>query len=75
VLNRIILAESLAAVISKFKREELIQLLISQQVPAGAVRNMEDVFETPQSQNRLVHSKKEGREMISVKGNAFEISY
>ncbi|MFB1022248.1 MAG: CaiB/BaiF CoA-transferase family protein [Vicingaceae bacterium] len=75
VLNRIILAESLAAVISKFKREELIQLLISQQVPAGAVRNMEEVFETPQSQNRLIHSKKEGREIISVKGNAFEISY
>ena len=73
--NRTELAKHLKLAIAGFERSALMTLFIEKKVPAGAVRNMKEVFELPEAQNRLVHSEKEGRAMTSVQGNAFCISY
>lgn len=75
VQNRIELEKYLSKAISVFNRDPIMHLMIEKKVPAGAVRNMKEVFEMPEAQKQLVISEKEGRRMTSVKGNAFEISY
>lgn len=75
VQNRTELEQHLSKAIQQFERATLMQLLLEKQVPAGAVRNLKEVFDMPEAQNRLVKSEKEGHSMTSVRGNAFEISY
>ena len=75
ISNRIELAQHLEIAIAGFDRRTLMTSLIEKQIPAGAVRNMQEVFELPEAQKRLVYSEKEGRAMTSIQGNAFCISY
>ncbi len=73
--NRKILEEILANKIVHYKRDELMKLFLKNQVPAGAVRKMNEVFELTESQNRILKENKEGHLLISVKGNAFKLEY
>lgn len=73
VLNRIEMAELIAPSFLLEKRSQLMEKLITNEVPAGAVRNMQEVFEIPASQERIIKSQLEGKELTSIKGNSFEI--
>lgn len=74
VKNRRALSKELSTVIAHFNREELMQLLLEKQVPAGALRNMKEVFELPQAQFLLQEEVKEGETLKAVKSVVFKIS-
>ncbi|MFT6165906.1 MAG: crotonobetainyl-CoA:carnitine CoA-transferase CaiB-like acyl-CoA transferase [Vicingaceae bacterium] len=74
VKNRVDLAKELSVAIAHFNREELMQLLLEKQVPAGALRNMKEVFELPQAQLLLQEEVKEGEYLKAVKSVVFKIS-
>ncbi len=57
VKHRKILQEILAPLILQFNRSDLLQRLEENQVPAGAIRNMQEVFELPIAQNMLLEEK------------------
>lgn len=71
VKNRAELAVKLEQAIKSWKREELLQVLIAADVPAGAVRNLQEVLEKPEAQALIQTEKKEGKELKTLKGNAF----
>lgn len=73
VNNRHLLAEILSGKIMKWKRNDLLSQLIEHNVPAGAIRNMKEVFELPEAQERLLEETKEGELLKTVRGNAFKI--
>lgn len=56
VKNRTELAELLAPLISEFDRDELLQLLEKNGVPAGAVRDVEEVFTLPPAKRLILES-------------------
>ncbi|MBL4710674.1 MAG: CoA transferase [Flavobacteriales bacterium] len=74
VKNRIELAELLSAQISNWNREEIMNRFIENNVPAGAVRKMDEVFSIPAAQKQLLKEQKEGKDLIAVSGNAFKIT-
>lgn len=73
VKNRGILQEILAARIALYSRAELITLLTRHQVPVGAVRNMQEVFEMPIAQSLILEEadEEEGRPTKRVKTAVF----
>jgi crotonobetainyl-CoA:carnitine CoA-transferase CaiB-like acyl-CoA transferase len=73
VKNRAKLAVKLDQAIKAWEREELLQALIAADVPAGAVRNMQEVLEKPEAQARIREEEKEGQNLTTLSGNAFEI--
>lgn len=73
VVNRNVLAELLKPAFLKADRNEIMSLLIKEEVPAGAVRNMQEVFDVPESQERIISCQLENQELKSIKGNAFII--
>jgi crotonobetainyl-CoA:carnitine CoA-transferase CaiB-like acyl-CoA transferase len=74
VKNRIDLAKQLSTAMVKFNREELMQLLLEKKVPAGALRNMKEVFELPEAQKLLQKESREGKNLTAVKSVIFKIS-
>lgn len=75
VQNRAELHKLLANPIAKFDREKLMDLLIENAVPAGAIRNMEEVFELKSAQQMLKTENKEDRKLKTVSGNAFRLDF
>jgi crotonobetainyl-CoA:carnitine CoA-transferase CaiB-like acyl-CoA transferase len=73
VKHRSALEELLSPSFNTFDRETLMEIFIQKEVPAGAVRNMQEVFDLSSSQERITRSFKEGQEIKSIKSNAFEI--
>lgn len=57
----------LSGLIRRQAREDLLDLLRAQRIPAGAVRNMQEVFEAPEAAEVMIHGQdKSGlRQMIS----------
>lgn len=74
VKNRDELASKLEQAIKIWEREDLLEALISADVPAGAVRNMQEVLEKPEAQNNVLEEEKEGLKLKTLSGNAFVIS-
>ena len=74
VKNRLKLAKELSKAIDNFNREELMQLLLENQVPAGALRNMKEDFELPEAQDLLQKETKEGKPLTAVKSVIFKIT-
>lgn len=50
VVNRLGLLESLQQAAATWQRDELLDALLAAQVPAGAIRNMQEVFAQPRAQ-------------------------
>ncbi|MEQ8624660.1 MAG: CaiB/BaiF CoA-transferase family protein [Vicingaceae bacterium] len=73
ITNRKELQGMLASKIKSYDRKELIQQFINSDIPAGAVRKMDEVFELNDAQERIISELKEGKKLISIKGNAFKI--
>lgn len=73
VLNRKELWTLLAPAFLKADRKFMMDKLLQAKVPAGAIRNMKEVFDQDASKSQLIREEKENKELISVKGNAFSI--
>lgn len=75
VKNRVILYEILAAEIAVQERKSLLEKLIANQVPAGAIRTMQQVFELPEAQALiLTETTQSGQNTKRVKTAVFEIT-
>lgn len=61
--------------IKQWKREELLTQFIENDIPAGAVRSIDEVFETEAVKTRVVSEEKEGHILKAVQANAFTFSY
>lgn len=69
VKNRKAVNTRIAAKISEWKREELLTALWAQKIPAGAVNNMQEVFETDIAQGITLKSKDlKGVKSVIAKG-------
>jgi crotonobetainyl-CoA:carnitine CoA-transferase CaiB-like acyl-CoA transferase len=74
VQNRVILVEFLRPAFNRFPRETLMKKFNEMGVPAGRVRNMEEVFEIPVAQKMILEEVKEdGTHCKSVKTVAFTL--
>lgn len=74
VSNRKALKDLLRPPIARFSRAELMQALQQKGVPAGSIRNMEEVFELEQARAMILTEKsKEGALTQRVKTVAFQI--
>ena len=73
VKHRNALAELLAGPISQRPRNMLLTDLEKAQVPAGAVRTLPEVMDTPAARKMLLESTIEGHPTRRIGGNAFRI--
>lgn len=74
VQNRDLLKAELANLILNFNRDELIASCIENGIPMGAVRNMQEVFETSTAQNMILEEKVGNQNTKRVQTIAFNIS-
>ncbi len=72
VINRTLLKSVLAEEIRKFKRDELLSRLEKNFVPAGAVNNIKEVFETSEAKKIILKAEKEQREILGMRNVVFE---
>ncbi|MBA4056242.1 MAG: carnitine dehydratase [Marivirga sp.] len=56
VVNRALLNHTLRERFSEYEAETVIKALNDSKIPAGMIRNIKDVFETPQAKELLLHS-------------------
>ena len=75
IANRAILDEKLKELIVNWSGEELVELFIQNNVPAGILRDMSQVFEVDKAKALILEEQKEGKILKSVSGNAFRISH
>ncbi|MCT4582941.1 MAG: CoA transferase [Flavobacteriales bacterium] len=74
VKNRSLLKAALADLIINYNRDELIEACIKNGIPMGAVRNMQEVFETPIAQKMILEEQVGNQNTKRVKTIAFNIS-
>lgn len=60
VVHRIALWQALQQAATNWQRDALLTALLEAQVPAGAIRNMQEVFALPQAQNLVRHENING---------------
>lgn len=73
VKNRVELHAALNSRFAKQNREQLMAQFIAQHVPAGAVKNMEEVFESDFAQSMVLNEEIDGVETKRVQSVAFRI--
>lgn len=74
VENRVELAELLRPEIAKWSRAELLKYLSVEKVPAGSIRNMQEVFELETAQEMILKEKlDDGTESLRVATVAFTL--
>lgn len=73
VQHRKALEKELKLKIETFNRDELMSRFLEANVPAGAVRNMAEVFALPEAQKRILSETKEGKILKTISGNSFKI--
>ena len=74
VKNRVVLAKKLTPYIVEHNRDDLLNRLAKANIPAGGIRNMQEVFELPRA-NQLILEEKlaDGTQSKRVKTVAFQI--
>jgi crotonobetainyl-CoA:carnitine CoA-transferase CaiB-like acyl-CoA transferase len=73
VKNRTELQNELAQFINQFERDYLIEQCINKGIPMGAIKNMQEVFNSQTAQNMILEEVVNGQETRRVKSIAFEI--
>ncbi len=73
VRNRMALAALLAPAIAKARRDDLLEELLQAGVPAGAVRDLAEVMESPAARAMTLESTIDGQQTRRIRGNAFRI--
>lgn len=74
VKNRITLQTELARLITNFERDVLIGECIKNGIPMGAIKNMQEVFDSSTAQNMILEEPVENQVTKRVKTIAFEIN-
>lgn len=74
VANREALVKELNTLSVNFKGGDLLKQLQHAKVPAGAIQNMQQVFENPQAQAMVIEEEIEGKNTKRVKTVAFDIT-
>lgn len=74
VKNRYQLSEALAPFFQQFPRNELMEKFIAQHIPAGAVKNMEQVFASDFAKSMILEEEIDGEITRRVKSVGFRIS-
>jgi len=74
VLNRSILQSELEEVFLQKPLSEWLELFQIENIPAGAIKNLEEVFALPNAQRLIVEENIEGEKTRKVKTVVFEIS-
>ncbi len=74
VNSRSALLTELQSAASNWTRDELTSALIANNVPAGAIRNMEEVFQSPAAKSMILREFVDGKETRRVSTIAFEIN-
>ena len=72
VKNRKMLYDELAPLFYQYDRDSLMDLLIKNGIPAGAVRSMDEVFSDHRSQSLLLGEEVDGQMTIRVRSTAFD---
>lgn len=73
VSHRKDLAKALSPYFLKETRADLMKKFIDNSLPAGAIRNVKEVFELDEARELLIKEEKEGRRLTTVSGNAFRV--
>jgi crotonobetainyl-CoA:carnitine CoA-transferase CaiB-like acyl-CoA transferase len=73
VMARAELAELLAPAIAAMHRKDLLDRLEKAGAPAGAVRSLDEVLESPAAQRMLLEQEMEGVRTRRMRGNAFRL--
>jgi crotonobetainyl-CoA:carnitine CoA-transferase CaiB-like acyl-CoA transferase len=71
VVNSTELKKKLQILIGSFKRDEILDILKGQRVPAGGVFNMEEVFSTPEAMEMIIEGETGGGSIKGVSTVAF----
>jgi len=74
VQNRISLYDELKPLFTKFEAEQLMETFLNKNIPAGIVKNMQQVFEEEAAQNLVLTQKVNGQITKRVKSTVFHIS-
>lgn len=69
------LYKELEPAFKKINRKQLMKQFIEHAVPAGAIRNIKEVFELDEAQDLLIKEEKEGKPLTTVCGNAFRLEF
>lgn len=75
VKNRVYLQEMLEEAFAIQNRDAILALFIAAGIPAGAVRTLNEVFETPKAQSLVWTTEIEGLPTKRVKTSGFSIAY
>ncbi len=75
VNERETLNEFLKSAIEKQEQNEFLERCHQLDVPIGAIRNIKEVFELPESREMIISEEKEGHQLTAVSGNAFNLQY
>lgn len=73
VKNRAVLKEIIQEIISRFSADEIMEFMHDHFVPAGIIRNLEEVFKNPESQHLIRTEKIENTETKRVSQIAFQL--
>lgn len=74
VINRIAMHADLQQHISNFERDALLDQLIDSKVPAAAIRNMQEVFETPIAKELILNENVNGTPTQRVATVGFKLN-
>jgi crotonobetainyl-CoA:carnitine CoA-transferase CaiB-like acyl-CoA transferase len=72
--NRPQLAEELKAAFAKMNRTEIMDAMIAENVPVGAIKTLEEVFAEQTAKDMILESEMEGRKTRRVSGVGFRLS-
>ena len=75
VKNRELLLAHLLTAANQFNRDDLMNLLLIQQVPCGAIKDLQEVFDYQTINQHVLIDRIEDTECKRVKSVAFEIKY
>jgi crotonobetainyl-CoA:carnitine CoA-transferase CaiB-like acyl-CoA transferase len=73
VKNRILLAKELSPFFKNYNRNELMKLLIENNIPSGAIKNLKEVFENDSAQHLINEEIIDGIKTKRVKTAVFKI--
>jgi crotonobetainyl-CoA:carnitine CoA-transferase CaiB-like acyl-CoA transferase len=74
IANRVSLDQKLKVLIEKWNADELLQEFIENNIPAGILRDVSQVFEVDKAKALILEEVKEGEILKTISGNAFRIS-
>ncbi len=74
VANREQLESGLQELISQFNRDNLLEDLLNHGIPAGAIRSLDEVFESNAAKDMILHEEINGERTARVKSVAFSMN-